>query len=45
MLLHGSLENRIGGQDVNLPAFRMGDVAQPQNNASRSTEPGVADNV
>jgi hypothetical protein len=45
MLPYGSLEDGIRGKNVNLPPLRLGSLGQPQNDAARSTEARIADNV
>ena len=45
VLPDGLLENRIGGQNIDLPALRLGDLAQAEDDAAGPAEAGVADNV
>ena len=45
MLPYSLLENRIGGENVNLPSLSLGGLAQPEDNSAGPTEAGVADNV
>jgi hypothetical protein len=45
MLPYSFLENRIGGENVNIPPLSLGDLAQPEDNAAGPTKAGVADNV
>jgi hypothetical protein len=45
MLPHGSLEEGIGGKNVNMPTLRLGNLGQRQDDPARSSEAGIADNV
>jgi hypothetical protein len=45
LLPHGALENGIGSENVYLPRLRLGNLAQPQDDAARATEARVAGDV